>query len=473
MDIEKLSEFVCSLFETKDKTLMKFLVVDDVTSKIMWFVNKKSKVTYNVMTTTLQKEGYNDRSYADAIYIISTQSKTLETLISHLQHPSYHSYYIYFVEEVSDHIIEMIGTADIFEVVDSLKVIPLAWKPETPNLFTTQFPSSKGIISYLKYQNARPTIVYQKFSEKAKNIAIQICGNTQEESDETLLLILDRGFDPYTPFLPNIGVYGQAVEYGILNDTHVWCNGVVIFANYTKEVYEMDQSTANDFLRKVADEHTTLSNEIKRKMTENVVKGGSTIVLNELSYQKKKVDKKIEEITCLLEVTNNVMKKMTEKYHNAEEFASYFKMHFTTPLGKKNEIMEVMEAIRDDTQNLKYSKMVDAVFPKNLRCNGLFDKKRLYNFYGLYNSAYVPGIVKILDNVFNYIKGTEELVLPFQTVKGSIKQTKKMVVWIEGGVSLVEEKAVYSWSKSHDTFPVLLCGNKVLTPESMLSAFFH
>ncbi|BFU23286.1 Sec1 family protein [Entamoeba histolytica HM-1:IMSS-B] len=459
---------------------------------IISFISQTDKIQFGIMTTTSLKSTYDNRTYSNALLFISPNKKSINDLCKHLQNPSYNKYiiclFIYvililkflieviilvFNETINDLILQKIATSDIFHCIYNIYSIPFQFKCITPNCFISldKNHSFNTISSFLLLNNLHPSIFLQTNSITTNNklLVEQLKKEIHPSDNTSLLVILDRCFDGYTPLIPNTSVFGQLVEYNQINLITYFINKSFYFnfeQIHTKQIYEMNFVDAQEYISQKKKEIDDSWEELKEKIKNNTLHSGDDVELNQLSLSKNKLDIEKEEVDALYKIIFELSKEMIKKYQTKEKFGEYFNLHNSFKLKDLNdERIEIMKCILNKNGNSKYNQQIIK------KCN---EKHRILPFnsyYGIINSLitntqYIPPIIELLNTIKN-IKETKINILKYLKLEyGNINNWNTIILWIEGGISLVEEKYIFDWCQKNKEFKVIIGGSLILNFEN-------
>ncbi len=172
-------------------------------------------------------------NYVSAIYLITAKQENLNLLCNELKNPNFKEYHIFFLTDVSDDIIRKFAEYDEQDLIKSLQRIycnyfainPDFYHSNTPNILNLMNKSidqwnmidrdnlegmEESILSSLCSLRLIPSIRYLKDSELSVQLAdrlstkfkkLSISSRSEFKKESTLLIIIERKEDPYTPLL--------------------------------------------------------------------------------------------------------------------------------------------------------------------------------------------------------------------------------------------------------------------------------
>ncbi|EKE40342.1 Sec1 family protein [Entamoeba nuttalli P19] len=206
--------------------------------------------------------------------------------------------------------------------------------------------------------------------------------------------------------------------------------------------------------------------ELKEKIKNNTLHSGDDVELNQISLSKNKLDIEKEEVDALYKIVFELSKEMIKKYQTKEKFGEYFNLHNSFKLKDLNdERIEIMKCILNKNGNSKYNQQIIK------KCN---EKHRILPFNSYYdiinslltNTQYIPPIIELLNTIKN-IKETKINILKYLKLEyGNINNWNTIILWIEGGISLVEEKYIFDWCQKNKEFKVIIGGSLILNFEN-------
>ncbi|XP_040571822.1 vacuolar protein sorting-associated protein 45 [Lepeophtheirus salmonis] len=258
-----------SLFDELDAIKgMKTLIMDSVTMGIIDLACSKSlimkKEVFLFEDVTKFRQGrkrYKDPklSHLKAIVVIRNVNENIEALIYELSNNSYNSYHLFFTNRIDSMTIKRLAEADMNEVVKGVKEIYMDIEPLLNNVFmlkplegVTKFNYksadikrfSEGLSAATKLlRMTSSSILYQSTSLETDRIAHSLSSSLESSngfSDEGVILILDRRFDPITPLVFNW------TYFNLIHELLGFNNNKVTFTDSSSKTTQTSFSTDGD-----------------------------------------------------------------------------------------------------------------------------------------------------------------------------------------------------------------------------------
>ncbi|KAL5501556.1 VPS45 [Sanghuangporus vaninii] len=233
MDVVKAVEtYVTKMVSTPNA--MKVLLLDSHTTPIVSLSATQSVLLSHqvYLTDKIDNPKRERMPHLKCVGFLCPSEDSLLALEAELREPKYGEYYLYFSNILTKTAIERLAEADEYEVVREIQEYFADYAPLLPALFSLNHtpssahplygsnPSSwspealersvQGLIAVLLSLKKKPVIRYERMSEMAKKLGVEIHHRIQSESSlfdfrltqlPPLLLLLDRRNDPVTPLL--------------------------------------------------------------------------------------------------------------------------------------------------------------------------------------------------------------------------------------------------------------------------------
>ncbi|OCB84973.1 vacuolar protein sorting-associated protein 45 [Sanghuangporus baumii] len=233
MDVVKAVEtYVTKMVSTPNA--MKVLLLDSHTTPIVSLSATQSVLLSHqvYLTDKIDNPKRERMPHLKCVGFLCPSEDSLLALEAELREPKYGEYYLYFSNILTKTAIERLAEADEYEVVREVQEYFADYAPLLPALFSLNHtpssahplygsnPSSwspealersvQGLIAVLLSLKKKPVIRYERMSEMAKKLGVEIHHRIQSESTlfdfrltqlPPLLLLLDRRNDPVTPLL--------------------------------------------------------------------------------------------------------------------------------------------------------------------------------------------------------------------------------------------------------------------------------
>ncbi|KAL5524559.1 VPS45 [Sanghuangporus sanghuang] len=233
MDVVKAVEtYVTKMVSTPNA--MKVLLLDSHTTPIVSLSATQSVLLSHqvYLTDKIDNPKRERMPHLKCVGFLCPSEDSLLALEAELREPKYGEYYLYFSNILTKTAIERLAEADEYEVVREVQEYFADYAPLLPALLSLNHtpssahplygsnPSSwspealersvQGLIAVLLSLKKKPVIRYERMSEMAKKLGVEIHHRIQSESTlfdfrltqlPPLLLLLDRRNDPVTPLL--------------------------------------------------------------------------------------------------------------------------------------------------------------------------------------------------------------------------------------------------------------------------------
>ncbi|KAL5520076.1 hypothetical protein ACEPAG_1736 [Sanghuangporus baumii] len=233
MDVVKAVEtYVTKMVSTPNA--MKVLLLDSHTTPIVSLSATQSVLLSHqvYLTDKIDNPKRERMPHLKCVGFLQPSEDSLLALEAELREPKYGEYYLYFSNILTKTAIERLAEADEYEVVREAQEYFADYAPLLPALFSLNHtPSSaqplygsnlsswspealersvQGLIAVLLSLKKKPVIRYERMSEMAKKLGVEVHHRIQSESTlfdfrltqlPPLLLLLDRRNDPVTPLL--------------------------------------------------------------------------------------------------------------------------------------------------------------------------------------------------------------------------------------------------------------------------------
>ncbi|CAB4067057.1 VPS45 [Lepeophtheirus salmonis] len=233
-----------SLFDELDAIKgMKTLIMDSVTMGIIDLACSKSlimkKEVFLFEDVTKFRQGrkrYKDPklSHLKAIVVIRNVNENIEALIYELSNNSYNSYHLFFTNRIDSMTIKRLAEADMNEV----GVTKFNYKSADIKRFSEGLSAATKLL-----RMTSSSILYQSTSLETDRIAHSLSSSLESSngfSDEGVILILDRRFDPITPLVFNW------TYFNLIHELLGFNNNKVTFTDSSSKTTQTSFSTDGD-----------------------------------------------------------------------------------------------------------------------------------------------------------------------------------------------------------------------------------
>lgn len=228
---------------------MKVLLMDKETTSIISMVYGQSEIQQKevFLLERIDSPNYATSTglrYLKCLVFIRPTQSNIEALCTELRNPKYGAYYIYFSNIVAKADIKMLAEHDEQEVVKEVQELYMDYLAVNPHLFSIGLPTCmqslnwspaalqrtvQGIIALLLSLKKCPTIRFQANSSLCRDLGTRIDEVLSKESslfafgqsNQPLLLILDRREDPITPLLNQWTYQAMVHELLTINNNRV------------------------------------------------------------------------------------------------------------------------------------------------------------------------------------------------------------------------------------------------------------
>eukprot|EP00727_Mastigamoeba_balamuthi_P005873 m51a1_g1905 putative sec1-like family protein (888) ;mRNA; r:787917-791825 len=226
--IQAIQDYVARVIDPRTIPGMKVLLMDQETMGIVSMVCSQSAVLQKevYLFERLDSRAREKMLHLKAVTLLRPTQENVALLRDELREPKYGEYHLFFTNIVRNAYLEDIAAADEHEVVKQVQEYYADYFAVNPDLFTfytgpalspydrdwlrVQERTVEGLGSIVLSLRRKPFIRYQKQSEAASRIALEVAKRMQQEADvfdfrktepAPILLILDRRDDPVTPLL--------------------------------------------------------------------------------------------------------------------------------------------------------------------------------------------------------------------------------------------------------------------------------
>eukprot|EP00471_Norrisiella_sphaerica_P001833 CAMPEP_0184490576 /NCGR_PEP_ID=MMETSP0113_2-20130426/18227_1 /TAXON_ID=91329 /ORGANISM="Norrisiella sphaerica, Strain BC52" /LENGTH=539 /DNA_ID=CAMNT_0026874517 /DNA_START=156 /DNA_END=1775 /DNA_ORIENTATION=- len=311
-------------------------------------------------------------NHLKAVCILRPTKSTLTSLHAALRNPKFKEYHLFFTNFISEESLKALATVDEYDLVKQVQEYYCDYYAVNHDLWHCHQFSSRslytrrsnwtssdteilnrnvqGILSMLLSAKKRPVVRYQKSSALAKAVAIEIVSGMKEEnevfdfrdSQQPILLILDRREDPITPLLMQWTYQAMVHELLTITDNRVDMSGVEdVKADMKQVVMSINQD--NFF----ADSYTYNFGDL-----------GGAIKGLVSRYKEKKGSHQIETIQD--------MQRFVEQYPELKTFQGNVSKHVAVMVElnrkvKEERLMAVSEAEQNLACDHDHSKAVEEV----------------------------------------------------------------------------------------------------------------
>lgn len=397
---------------------MKVLLMDKETTSIVSIVYSQSEI--------LQREVYlceridmvtenETMKHMKCIVFLRPTRENIVLLSRELRNPRYGVYYIYISNIIAKADIKSLAENDEQEVVRELEEFYADYLAISPHLFSFNVPvcirgnmwdpvqlprCSQGLIAVLLSLKKTPYIRYQASSELVRRLADKIHDViSKEESlfdfrndgNQSLLLILDRRDDPFTPLLTQWTYQAMVHEIFTINTNRVNLQHV---EGISKELQDVLLSPLQDEF-------------YSQNMFKNYGEIGQTIKDLMDEYQlKSKSHQKLESIKD--------MKAFIENYPQFKKMSGTVAKHVTivgelSNIVNKRNLLEVSEIEQQITCQNQHSQQLQKI--KKILSSGKIrheEASKLVMLYALKYGSHLNNRVSELINILTNENGVPE-----------------------------------------------------------------
>lgn len=249
---------------------MKILLMDKETTSVISVVFGQSEIqqreVYLVERIDFQNSDSCRLRYLKCLVFLRPTSENIELLSKELRNPRFGTYYIYFSNIVAKADVKTLAENDEQEVVKEIHELYMDYLAVNPHLFSIGLPACidglswqpaalqrtvQGIAALLLSFKKCPIIRYQRNSKMCKELGQRIDDLISKESslyafgnsNNALLLIIDRRDDPVTPLLSQWTYQAMVHELLTIYNNRVNLSQV---AGVSKELEEVVLSAEHD-----------------------------------------------------------------------------------------------------------------------------------------------------------------------------------------------------------------------------------
>ena len=216
-------------------------------------------------------------NYVSAIYMITSKQENLNLLCDELKNPNFKEYHIFFLSDVSDDIIRKFAEYDEQDLIKSLQRIYCNYHAINHEFFHSNTKNLKNlfnktidqwdpkdrfnlnameesILSSLCSLRKIPTIRYLKDSELSTQLADRLSTKFKKlsmtylsefDKNSTLLLIMERKEDPFTPLLMHWSYQSLLHELLTINNNKIKAKGEEYNLNLQHDKFYSDNIFSN------------------------------------------------------------------------------------------------------------------------------------------------------------------------------------------------------------------------------------
>ncbi|CAH1112646.1 unnamed protein product [Psylliodes chrysocephalus] len=524
---------------------MKILLMDKETTSVISMVYGQSEIQQKEVFLLERIDSPNFANstglrYLKCLVFVRPTQQNITALCNELRNPKYGAYYIYFSNIIAKADIKILAEHDEHEVVKEVQELYMDYLAVNPHLFSiglsTCFlnlnwnPSAlqrtvQGIISVLLSLKKCPVIRYQANSNVCKDLGTRIDEIISKESslfafsqsNNSLLLILDRRDDPITPLLNQWTYQAMVHELLTINNNRVNLSDI---NGIPKELSEVVLSVEQDtfYAKNIFMNYGEIGTNIKELMDQFQAKAKSHQKIESIADMKSFVEsypqfKKLsgnvtKHVTVVGELNTMVNKfNLLDMSEVEQELASQNNDHYSHLQSVKkllnNEKIRDIDATKlvmlyalryQNHNNNDLTGLIDLLKRRGITARFLKNIVNIIEYAGsharqsdLFN---VENAVKItkrfikglsgVDNVYTQHKPLlhetlEDLVkgrlrdhlYPYLGGHGSGRQ-QDIIVFIVGGATYEESLTVHSINRNNPNFNILLGGTTVHNSASFL-----
>ncbi|KAK7574339.1 hypothetical protein V9T40_011530 [Parthenolecanium corni] len=438
---------------------MKVLLMDKETTSIVSMVYSQSEI--------LQREVYlferidmiadsESMKHLKCIVFLRPTKENISLLSRELQNSRYGVYYIYMSNIISKGDIKTLAENDEQEVVRELEEFFADYLAVSPHLFSLNIPicvqgnswdpvqlqrCMQGIAAVLLSLKKIPAIRYQGSSDLVRRLAEKIGDLIYKESslfdfrsdNQSILLILDRREDPFTPLLTQWTYQAMVHEIFTINNNRVDLRHV---EGISKELQEVLLSPLQDdfYSQNMFRNYGEIGQTIKGLMDEYQVKSKSHQKLESIGDMKAFIEnypqfKKMsgtvaKHVTIVGELSNVVTKRNLLEVSEIEQQITCQNQH-TQQLQKIKKILSGDKLRPEEAAKLVMLYALKYATHPNNHINGLINT--------LANDNNVPSrLIQLIHKVIEYGNKQAHLSDNFGTQEAVIQVTKRIFKDLQG-----------------------------------------
>ncbi|KAL0220908.1 hypothetical protein RCL1_000762 [Eukaryota sp. TZLM3-RCL] len=470
------------------------------------------------------------------VVFLSPEPDSIKALATELKEAKFCEYFIIFTSAVSDDVIRDVAAADTSSLVQWVRTYYLNFITPTPifshgnlpisSLATTDIHRITNFVSsYLYTVGCIPSIRYLKGNELSRSLAISLHSTCRQNRDlvqsnplnRAQLIIFDRREDPISPVILPWTYHAMVSELlGITNNRVslnqnsqrnssekefvLSPNSDTFFATNRNLSYADVAVATQEAVAKFAREQNDVRQVQSLSEVQNFVEN-----YPEFRNKKSTVAKHVAIVSELVKIVEN--RRLMDVCELEQCFVS-------SSTRDSAQISKMIDFIRDETINLydrlrlllilivKYddiplSMIVDVdtnhreIFEKayhkikNYTSNRILDlfrnrtlfskaqnvvKKQIKSVNNVY-SQHEPFILSLIDSVRN--KTLRESTWPFVDDSSSRDRPSLLILFVMGGVSLMEAQIVEEWNSKDTSMKVLLLGSNVCDHVTFLDSIIE
>ncbi|CAG9862169.1 unnamed protein product [Phyllotreta striolata] len=524
---------------------MKILLMDKETTSVISMVYGQSEIQQKEVYLLERIDSANFPNstglrYLKCLVFVRPTQQNVTALCNELRNPKYGAYYIYFSNIIAKADIKILAEHDEHEVVKEVQEFYMDYLAVNPHLFSLGISSClsslswnppalqrtvQGLVSVLLSLKKCPVIRYQANSSVCKDLGTRIEEIISKESslfafsqtNNCLLLILDRRDDPITPLLNQWTYQAMVHELLTINNNRVSLsdiNGIPkelsevvlsveqdafyaknIFMNYgeigtnIKELMDHFQAKAKSHqkIESIADMKNFVESYPQfKKLSGNVTK--HVTVVGELSAMVNKFDLlDVSEVEQEISSQNNDhhghlqgVKKLINSERTRDSDVAKLVMLYALRYQNynNNDLIGLVELIKRRSVPGRFLKNIVNIIEyagSHARQSDLFNAENAVKI----TKRFIKGLSGV-DNVYtqhkpllnetleDLVKGRlKEQLYPYLGNRGSGRQ-QDVVVFIVGGATYEESLTVHSINRNNPNFNVLLGGTTIHNSTSFL-----
>ncbi|KAK4876895.1 hypothetical protein RN001_009401 [Aquatica leii] len=437
---------------------MKILVMDKETTSVVSMVFSQSEIqqkeVFLLERIDLGSKNFNSGlRYLKCLVFLRPTQQNIDLLSKELRNPRYGAYYIYFSNIVAKADVKVLAENDEQEVVKEVRELYMDYLAVNPHLFSLGLPTCmsnwksyslqrtvQGLIAVLLSLKKCPIIRFQKRSRECHELAQRVEELVNKEStlfafsqsNQPLLLILDRRCDPVTPLLNQWTYQAMVHELLTINNNRVNLSKV---KGISKDLAEVVLSAEQDpfYAKNIFLNFGEIGQNIKELM--------------EHFQSKAKSHQKVESIAD--------MKAFVETYPQFKKLSGNVAKHVTvvgelSSMLSEYELLDVSEVEQEITSQTDHSshlqsvrKLLNVANNKKLRD---IDAVKLVILYGLKYQSHsnndIVGLKKLLmkRNIPEHLIASIPSVLKYSShytqqndnVVDAVKITKRFFKGLNG-----------------------------------------
>lgn len=342
----------CESVRQKERNDWKVLVMDRLATRIISASCKMHDIMSEGITIVEDlNKGREPLITLEAVYFIQPNESSINELINDFDKvnalkPKYKAAHVFFTEACNTELFNRLTQSKCAKYIKTLREVNVAFLPYERQVFTLDSPDTLFLAYHPSKSHERaahlefiaeqiatlcstlgeyPTIRYRSENEKMPELAqfVQQKLNQYKADDSSMgeggdkaksvLLLLDRGFDPVSPLLHELTF--QAMAYDLLkieND---------VFINKSQASETADSTTTQEFL---LDESDDLWVELRHQHIA-VVTGVITKKIKDFAVEKRVKDADRNERTTLRDLSL-MLKKMPQYQKELKAYLTHFNM---------------------------------------------------------------------------------------------------------------------------------------------------